>query len=260
MMERERLDAVSICIAPRAREPLLRYAAENGIPMLVEKPWAANLDHAERLAAICRQHDALVMPAFSFRFHPAVVRAARTGRRRAGQRAAAQRRISFSLGCARGKLAVGRRERRWLLQRKFLPPLRTSSATCWATRSPSSPKPATRSTAPGDNAAAVTLRFASGASAALTLGGIGTGAFRDFPRLDLVTAHGQARLRGREHVWEELELGHARRATCHAADLCARRKGWVARATRMRLSTFSRACAAANRRRPRLWTASAASP
>jgi len=59
--------------------------------------------------------------------------------------------------------------------------------------------------APSENAAAITLRFADGAIASLTVGGVGVGAFREFPRIDLVTANGQARLSGREHVWDRLQ-------------------------------------------------------
>jgi predicted dehydrogenase len=57
---------------------------------------------------------------------------------------------------------------------------------------------------PSDHAAAVTLRFKSGAIAALTIGGIGATGFKSYPRIDVITANGQARLSGREHIWERL--------------------------------------------------------
>jgi predicted dehydrogenase len=57
---------------------------------------------------------------------------------------------------------------------------------------------------PSAEVAAVTLRYANGASAALTVGCLGTAAFQHFPRIDLVTANGQAHLGGRHHVWESL--------------------------------------------------------
>ena len=59
--------------------------------------------------------------------------------------------------------------------------------------------------APSENAAAITVRFADGAIAALTVGGVGVGAVRQFPRIEVVTANGQARLSGREHIWDRLE-------------------------------------------------------
>ena len=40
--------------------------------------------------------------------------------------------------------------------------------------------------------------------AALTCGGIGAPARSDYPRIDLVTTNGQARLVGRNHIWESL--------------------------------------------------------
>jgi predicted dehydrogenase len=58
--------------------------------------------------------------------------------------------------------------------------------------------------APSENAASITLRFADGAIAALTVGGVGAGAMREYPRIDVVTANGQARLSGREHIWDRL--------------------------------------------------------
>ncbi|MBN1138906.1 MAG: Gfo/Idh/MocA family oxidoreductase [Anaerolineae bacterium] len=74
MIEREALDAVSLCTSPRGRATLIEAAARKGVPMVVEKPWAADLRHARRLAELCRRCEARVMVAFSFRFHPAIAR------------------------------------------------------------------------------------------------------------------------------------------------------------------------------------------
>ena len=74
MIEREALDAVSLCTSPRGRAALIEAAARKGIPMFIEKPWATNLQHARQLAELCRAHEATVMLAFSFRFHPAIVK------------------------------------------------------------------------------------------------------------------------------------------------------------------------------------------
>ena len=73
MIEREELDAVSICTSPRTRAALIEAAADAGLPMFIEKPWATNLAHAKHLAQLCHDHEATVMVAFSFRFHPAIV-------------------------------------------------------------------------------------------------------------------------------------------------------------------------------------------
>jgi scyllo-inositol 2-dehydrogenase (NAD+) len=57
---------------------------------------------------------------------------------------------------------------------------------------------------PSEEVAAITLSFAGGAIAALTVGCLGAGAHHDYPRLDVVTANGQAHLAGRDHIWERL--------------------------------------------------------
>jgi predicted dehydrogenase len=72
---------------------------------------------------------------------------------------------------------------------------------------------------PSAELGAVTLAFANGAVAALTLGAHAAGAMDDFPRLDLVTAQGRASLRGRGHVWTGLTW--ARRGQPEARALSA---------------------------------------
>jgi myo-inositol 2-dehydrogenase/D-chiro-inositol 1-dehydrogenase len=57
---------------------------------------------------------------------------------------------------------------------------------------------------PSEEAAAIALKFENGAIAALTVGGYGANAHLDFPRIDITTANGQARLKGRHHMWESL--------------------------------------------------------
>ena len=48
------------------------------------------------------------------------------------------------------------------------------------------------------------MRFASGAIAAITIGGIAAGGFHSYPRIDVITANGQAHLAGHDHIWEQL--------------------------------------------------------
>jgi predicted dehydrogenase len=203
MMDQVELDAVSICTAPRGRAALIEHAARRGIPMFVEKPWATNLEHALQLGEICRQSHATVMAAFSFRFHPAIVRLREL---------------------MDGELGSG-----WMLNGAYVfswvPPaehwlwdpangngfLNENSchlfdAVCYLLGDPVSvmAEAINPLACPSEHAAAITLRFASGAIAALTVGGIGAGASREYPRIDVVTANGQARLAGREHIWDRL--------------------------------------------------------
>jgi predicted dehydrogenase len=202
MMETEKLDAVCLCVAPRWREPLIECAARRGLPMMVEKPWAANLTQARRLAELCRKHQARVMAGFSFRFHPAVVKLRSL--------------IDNELGPG------------WLLNGEYVfdwrPPAEhwlwdpangngffnenschLFDVVCHLLGRPTTVMAETINPlhSPSAEAAAITLRFANGAVAALTVGCLGAAGRHDFPRLDLVAANGQARLIGRDHVWEQ---------------------------------------------------------
>jgi predicted dehydrogenase len=203
MLEQEKPDAVCLATSPRWRDNLVEYAASHGIAMFVEKPWGATLEQARRLAAICQRHNATVMTGFSFRFLPAVTRLQALMRGELGQ----------------GRMLNGEYIFEWI------PPAdhwlwdpangggffnenscHLFDVVCALLGRPVSvmAEGANFSGSPSEEAAAVTLRFASGAVAALTIGGIGTRAFRAFPRLDMVTENGQAHLDGREHIWETL--------------------------------------------------------
>jgi predicted dehydrogenase len=203
MMEREQLDAISLCVSPRWREPLIEHAARRGIALFIEKPWATDLAHAEHLAELCRQLDARVMVAFSFRFLPAIVRLREL--------------LDDELGPA------------WLLNAEYLfgwlpPPnfwlwdptdgngffnensCHLFDAVNYLLGRPVSltAEAANFTGSPSEDAAALTLRYAGGGLAALTVGATGAKAFREFPRLDVTTQHGQAKLLGRDHIWERL--------------------------------------------------------
>ncbi|MBN1580831.1 MAG: Gfo/Idh/MocA family oxidoreductase [Anaerolineae bacterium] len=204
MIERESLDAVSLCTSPRGRAALIEAAAGKGLPMFVEKPWATDLPHARQLAELCQQYKAKVMVAFSFRFHPAIVRLREL--------------IDGDLGPA------------WMLNGEYVfnwvPPAEAwlwdpangngffnenschlFDAVCYLLGDPVSvmAEAINPMGAPSENAAALALRFAGGAIASLTVGGIAAGAFRDFPRIDVIAVNGQAKLSGREHIWDRLQ-------------------------------------------------------
>ena len=203
MFANEALDAVVIATAPKARAAVIEQAAECGIAMFVEKPWASNPRHAQLLAEICSRHDATVMLGFSFRFHPAIVRL----------------RELMS-----GELGPG-----WMLNGEYvfdyLPAAdgwfwdpengngmfnenscHLIDAVCYLMGKPISvtAEAARFAGRPAEEAAAITLKFESGGIAALTVGGYGANAHWDFPRIDITTKHGQARLRGRHHMWDSL--------------------------------------------------------
>jgi predicted dehydrogenase len=203
LLEKEKLDAVSLCVSPRWRLPLIQKAAQLGVSMFVEKPWASNMTQALELARLCEQHNAVVMTGFSFRYLPAIIKLREL---------------------MDGELGSG-----WILNGDYifdwLPAAdhwlwdinngngyfnenscHIIDAVCYLLGTPISvmAEGVNFLGSPSDEAGAITMRFSNGAIAALTVGGLGVHASRNFPRIDLVTSNGQAHLSGREHIWEML--------------------------------------------------------
>jgi len=67
------VDAVSVCTPPGVHLEVCRPFIKQGIPILCEKPLAADAAAASRLAAAVRKQGSLFMTAFCHRFHPPVV-------------------------------------------------------------------------------------------------------------------------------------------------------------------------------------------
>lgn len=203
MLASEELDAVSICTSPRTRAGLIEAAASQNIALFVEKPWATNVAHARELAALCAAHNATVMTAFSFRFHPAIVKLRAL--------------IDGDLG------------RPWMLNGSYVfnwqpdpegwlwdpengggfineNACHLFDAVCHLLGEPVAvmAEGINPMGMPAEHGAAVTAQFAGGAIAALTIGGIAAGAFHNYPRIDVITENGQAHLEGRDHIWETL--------------------------------------------------------
>jgi len=203
MFENEALDAVIIATSPKYRAEVMTQAASRDVAMFIEKPWATNLNHARELAELCQKYKATVMVGFSFRFHPAIVKLREL--------------MDRELGPA------------WMLNGEyvfdFLPPAdgwlwdpengnglfnenscHLLDAVCYLMGKPVSVMAEAVNFAgrPSEEAAAISIKFESGAIAGLTVGGYGANAHWDFPRIDITTEHGQARLKGRHHMWESL--------------------------------------------------------
>lgn len=203
MLEQADLDAVSICTSPRSRTPLIEVAAKRGVPMFIEKPWAANMRAARSLANLAEQHQAQIMPGFSFRFHPTVQKLRNL--------------MDTELGAA--ILLNGEYLFDWIpgADNWLWDPengggffnensCHLLDVVCYLMGEPTwvfAQGVNTRSS-PSSEAAGVTLGFANGSIATLMIGGIGVGAHSDFPRLNMVSQHGQAILKGRDHYWESL--------------------------------------------------------
>jgi predicted dehydrogenase len=203
MFEQEDLDAVVIATSPKYRAEIIEQAASRGVAMFIEKPWATNLAHARELAERCQKHNATVMVGFSFRFHPAIVKLREL--------------MDGELGSARmlnGEYVFD-----------FLPPAdgwlwdpengnglfnenscHLFDAVCYLMGRPISVMAEAVNFAgrPSEEAAAIAIKFEGGAIAGLTVGGYGANAFWDYPRIDITTENGQARLKGQHHMWESL--------------------------------------------------------
>jgi predicted dehydrogenase len=204
MMSKEELDGVILCVPPKYREPLIREAADRGISLFVEKPWATNVTHARLLGDICKKSGVKVMMGFSFRFHAVV-----------------QKLIELM----QGELGAG-----WLVNAEYVFDwLPASTNWLWDPGDGNGffnenschifdvlcavmGKPETVSAVggkfidrPSEVAGAVTMTFPGGGIGCVTIGGVGTSTFKSFPRLDVCTENGSAKLRGSRHNWRQLE-------------------------------------------------------
>ena len=67
MLDRERPEAVWLCVTPERHGPAEAALAEQGIPFFVEKPLAADLATAERVAALVARRSLIVGVGYKFR-------------------------------------------------------------------------------------------------------------------------------------------------------------------------------------------------
>ncbi|MBI2191644.1 MAG: Gfo/Idh/MocA family oxidoreductase [Planctomycetes bacterium] len=74
MLEKERLDAVSLCTPPKSHRELTEAAARAGTHVLCEKPMAPSLADCDAMMDACRRAGVLLMIAQKKRFHPFVQR------------------------------------------------------------------------------------------------------------------------------------------------------------------------------------------
>ena len=73
MLQRERLDAISVCTPPSTHREIVVAALEQGLPVLCEKPLAGGIEDARAMVAVAERTGKLLMPAFCHRFHPPVL-------------------------------------------------------------------------------------------------------------------------------------------------------------------------------------------
>lgn len=204
MMETEELDALSVCVTPRYRAQVLQAAVDRGLALFVEKPWAANANHAAELAQICSRSSAPVMTGFSFRFHPAIRRAKQL--------------LETELGAVR--VGTGSYAFEWLPSPESWlwdaenggGIFNENSCHLFDTVCTLAGKPVELfaygiddGSRPSETAAVVTFRFESGGTVGMSLGGLGAAANPHFPWLEFFTDHGWLRASGSNHVWQSID-------------------------------------------------------
>jgi len=203
MLETEALDAVSVAVSPGSRRAALEAACRKNLPMFVEKPWASDLEHAHELYQLLRECSSTVMTGFSFRFHPVVQQLRRLLDTELGMPWLCNASYVFEWLPPSGHWLWDRKNGNGFFNENSCHLL---DVICFLLGKPVAVMAhGGRFTQhPSEDGASVSLRYEGGAIASISLGGIGTAAFNEFPRLDLVCKNGQAQLQGRSHVWEEL--------------------------------------------------------
>ena len=71
LLDRSKVDAVSVVVPTVAHRTVAGAFLEKGIPVLVEKPLAANLQEAKELLYLASQHQTLLQVGHIERFNPA---------------------------------------------------------------------------------------------------------------------------------------------------------------------------------------------
>lgn len=203
MMESEELDAVNLCVSPKYRLELMTCAAEKGIPIMVEKPFATNVGHGRRLIEVCEKHNATVMLGFCIRYMPPITRLRELMDGELGQ--------GWLLA---GDLVIG-----------WCPPpnhwawdpengngfVNENSCHLFDTICHLMGKPVSVHAAGRnffgrrfEDGVALSIQFENGGTAALTCGALGAQAFNMPTYINIFTENGQAKVTGDDHMFETL--------------------------------------------------------
>ncbi|AYY13780.1 gfo/Idh/MocA family oxidoreductase [Actinobacteria bacterium YIM 96077] len=70
LLDRDDIDAVSMCAEPARHPDLVEAAAAAGKHVLIEKPIAGDVAGARRIVEAARTHGVQIMPAYNLRHHP----------------------------------------------------------------------------------------------------------------------------------------------------------------------------------------------
>lgn len=203
MIESEDLDAVSLAVSPKYRLPLMEAVAERGIPMMVKKPFATNIEHGQRMRDLAEKHGATVMVEFPLRYMPPLVRL----------RELMDTELGRGYVC-NGDLLIG-----------WIPPethgawdpdnhnglINENAVHLFDTVCFLMGKPAVVHAEGGsyrgsrlEDGAVLTVRFEGPAVACLVCGGLGARAFNMPTYINVSTENGQAQVTGDDHMFSAL--------------------------------------------------------
>lgn len=197
MMDKAELDAVSLCISPKWRRPLLAAAGERGIPMLVEKPWASNVEHGCELAEICAKYDVLTMVEFPLRFMPSLVRVRELMDAELGKGWMANGNLMMGWNPPAESWHWDQKNGGGLINECYVHLLDTLSFFLGKPKTVFASGGSFRGR-PLPDAAAAVITFEGGASGALTCGGIGAQSADGGNLLEIWTENGMARISGKQ--------------------------------------------------------------
>lgn len=75
MLSQEKIDAISVVVPTKYHEPVAINCLKKGIPTLIEKPLAGNIEEAEEIIKLAKKQKVTLMVGHIERFNPAVTKA-----------------------------------------------------------------------------------------------------------------------------------------------------------------------------------------
>jgi predicted dehydrogenase len=205
LIQNEDVDAVSLCVSPKWRKPLLIAAAKRKLPVLVEKPWATNLAHGLELAAIVKDAGLTAMVEHPLRYFQPIIDLRDLLAGPLGKP------LLVSADLAMSRVLVANN---WMWDpNNGNGPINENSChifdtLCYLLGDPESLQASGRSFygigAPIEDAAAMTIKFRGSAIASVTAGAVGALAIGTKTWLDVYAENGQAIVTGNYHMYDTL--------------------------------------------------------
>jgi len=203
MVESEGLDGIILAVSPKFRAETMALAAEAGLPMLVEKPFAGSVEHGRQLKDIVEKHDATVMVGFCMRYFPAMVKLRELMDTTLGVGWLLNGELTLSWCPPVGKHWMWDKLGGGFLNENTV---HLFDSVCHLMGEPVAVHAEGRAFrgSPAPDGAVLTIRFKNGSAACFMCGGVGSAGFDQEPRINVVTENGQAILSGADHMWDAL--------------------------------------------------------